>query len=77
MTQVLRERGTDGIPPIFMSHGKIDDLVDFEWAKSTHSTLRSLNVNAEFREYEDIDHQLSALQLKDLKKWIETKIPLL
>ncbi len=75
--QILKERGTDGIPPIFMSHGKVDDLVDFEWGKTTHSVLRGLNINIEFREYEDLGHELSPAQLKDVKQWITPKIPLL
>ena len=67
----LAERiGLAGIDvPIFMAHGLADQVLPFAWAVAARETLRALNCNVEWREY-DMGHELCPQEIAQIADWL-------
>ncbi len=55
--------------PIFMAHGRVDDLIPVAWARRSADRLRELGYPVEWREY-PIGHAVSAHEVRDVAAWL-------
>ncbi len=55
--------------PIFMAHGKYDNVVDFKLAEMSKDFLLNEKCSLIWRTY-DIDHSISNQEIKDLNNWM-------
>lgn len=60
--------------PIFMSHGKQDTLINYEWGYGTFEKLKKVGIEGEFKSFEG-SHELNKDIVLNLKDWIMNKIP--
>lgn len=58
--------------PIFLAHGKIDQVVPFGRAQDAHAKLKSLGYNVEWHEYQMM-HTMDMPEIDDISAWL-TKI---
>lgn len=58
--------------PIFMAHGRFDDVVFPEWGQKSHQKLLEWGYEPEFREYA-MDHSIVLEELNDISEWILSK----
>ncbi|XP_033102988.1 lysophospholipase-like protein 1 isoform X2 [Anneissia japonica] len=63
------------IPPLFACHGNADELVLYDWGKSTVETLQEHNVQTEFHTIPGLSHELHKGVLQQLKAWILKVLP--
>ncbi len=76
LLQVLQsDMVSSNLPPVFQTHGQKDDIVPFEWGKTTNKRLSKLGVNTIFREYPSLFHQISTQEMKDLRQWLHQRLP--
>ena len=64
----------DRSQPIFVAHGRYDQMVSEETAHSAKSFLESNGYSPEFHLY-DIGHEISPDELNDLTRWISVVLP--
>jgi len=57
----------------FISHGTVDQVIPFIWAKKTSEFLSNLNIKHSFHSY-PIGHGVSPQVFYDCKAWIENRI---
>lgn len=61
--------------PIIQCHGDCDPIVPLKWGQLTASILKSFAKNTELKTYRGLMHSSSDMELKDLKKFLETVLP--
>lgn len=57
--------------PIFMAHGKQDQVVDVNFGERSRDVLEELNYKVDFNYY-DMAHSLCVDEVKDIAKWLQT-----
>lgn len=62
--------------PVLMMHGEQDELINFEWGKTTATNLLLRGVDVRFEGYADLDHEIGEEELKDALIWMEDIIML-
>eukprot|EP00105_Crassostrea_gigas_P011445 XP_011427114.1 PREDICTED: lysophospholipase-like protein 1 [Crassostrea gigas] len=62
------------LPPLLQCHGTRDELVLFDWGKTTFKTLTDLGVYGEFHEF-NIFHEFNKKELQILQRWMLDKLP--
>ncbi|VVC86717.1 acyl-protein thioesterase 1 [Leptidea sinapis] len=61
--------------PIFQAHGDCDPVVPYKWGQMTASFLKTFMTNMEFNTYQGLSHSSSEAELKDMKAFIEKRLP--
>lgn len=56
--------------PVFMSHGKLDDVVPYAWGNATANKLKANGANVEFTLRDNIGHWQDQITLALLQDWI-------
>ncbi|XP_052766538.1 lysophospholipase-like protein 1 isoform X2 [Mya arenaria] len=69
------EKDNSGIPPLFMSHGEIDTLVDYSWGEATFRRLKELGVQGQFHRVPGLLHEMDNDTLTKLCAWITSLVP--
>lgn len=59
--------------PVFLGHGTEDEKVPVQLNREAAALLRLLEVDVEYREYEDLGHWYSGPMLRDILVFIQTK----
>lgn len=62
--------GTSSKLPVFMMHGEDDSMINFEWGKSTATSLILRGVDVRFESYSHLDHEIGEGELVDLLSWM-------
>ena len=62
------------LPPLLHCHGTRDELVLFDWGKTTFKTLTELGVSGEFHEF-NVFHEFNKKELTLIREWILDKLP--
>ena len=57
-------------PPLMMMHGINDTLIQHSWGQATGTSLMMAGADLQFRQYEDLDHELCPEELADLMFWM-------
>ena len=61
--------------PILQCHGTSDDVVKFDFGKSTAGMLRKVSENVDFKKYVDVKHSLCNDMMDDIKKFMLDFLP--
>jgi phospholipase/carboxylesterase len=56
--------------PIFMAHGKFDDVVQPKYAQMSRDLMQSQGFNVEWHEY-NVAHSLDAQEICDISQWLQ------
>ena len=62
------------LPPLLHCHGTRDELVLFDWGKTTFKTLTELGVSGEFHQF-NVFHEFNKKELTLIREWILDKLP--
>lgn len=73
--QSLSTPNNEQLPPLFMCHGKQDELVQFAWGEKTFKNLQNLGVAGEFHSFPSLEHYLEQLEVTKLHSWIHKVLP--
>ena len=73
MERIPMNRSETGRIPVFISHGKWDDLLPVELARSLRDTLSTLAIDIEYHEY-PMGHQVSYETVEDIAAWLTKQI---
>ncbi|EAS19533.1 putative phospholipase/carboxylesterase family protein [Flavobacteria bacterium BBFL7] len=65
-----RFRESENQPSYFISHGTVDQVVPYAWAKQAPEFLNKLNVDHVFKDY-PIGHGVARDNFYDMKDWLE------
>jgi phospholipase/carboxylesterase len=57
--------------PIFMGHGEVDNVVDFDRAEKSRDMLLALGYDIEWHSY-PMAHSVNAQEVADISKWLQT-----
>lgn len=57
------------MPPVFMAHGTVDNVVPFEGGRQSASVLRDLGYDVEWHEY-PMGHGVSPAEIADIRAWL-------
>lgn len=68
-----RFRESDTKPSYFISHGTVDQVVPYQWAKKAPPFLKNLNIKHVFKEY-PIGHGVARDNFYDMKEWLEKEL---
>lgn len=63
------------LPPVFMSHGAVDGLIDYEWGAETRDGLRAAGVDVSWLLEQGVAHEPGPQSLDALRDWILKTIP--
>ncbi|KAG9342764.1 hypothetical protein JZ751_015628 [Albula glossodonta] len=74
--QAVQDRKGQPLPELFQCHGMADELVFHQWGEETGVQLRHAGMDASFRSIPGLNHQLSRMELEELRSWILKKLPL-
>jgi len=66
-------RDTNRLPPTLVQHGLLDELIQIDRARESIETLRGMNAQATYREY-DMGHEINSQSLAELSAWLEEKV---
>jgi phospholipase/carboxylesterase len=55
--------------PVFMAHGRQDDVVAIEHARRSSALLQSLGIAVEWHDY-DMPHSVNAEEITDISQWL-------
>jgi len=61
--------GTNQDIPIFMGHGKFDDLISIDRARQSRDLLKGMNYNIEWHEY-PMPHSVCAEEIRDIAQFL-------
>ncbi|CAI5527896.1 unnamed protein product [Closterium sp. Naga37s-1] len=62
--------------PLFMAHGKYDDLVAYTWGKDCSHLLRDAGfTNLSFKSYPKLGHDMCREELEDMRAWLLEHAP--
>ena len=73
LVSVLTQGESKPLPPTLVQHGSLDELIEIGRARDSIETLRGLNAQVTYREY-DMAHEISPKSLADLTAWLEEKV---
>ncbi|WP_397299430.1 alpha/beta hydrolase [Nonlabens ulvanivorans] len=65
-----RFRESENQPSYFISHGTVDQVVPYAWAKLAPDFLKKLNIDHVFKDY-PIGHGVARDNFYDMKEWLE------
>jgi phospholipase/carboxylesterase len=72
--KVAAERNPDSTDmPIFMAHGRFDQVIPVSWGQQSRDKLASLGYQVEWHEY-PMEHSSSPEELRDMAAWINKTI---
>lgn len=54
---------------LFISHGKLDQALPYEWGEANYEYFKGLGANVTFNTYEG-GHTVSSQNIRDYKKWL-------
>jgi len=57
---------------MFISHGKVDQVIPVDWAKKAPGILEKLGIKTVYKEY-PVGHGVAPQNFFDLKNWLESK----
>ena len=66
----MRQQLNDKIP-IFMAHGKQDDVIPYRFSQLSKKALLSLNLPLTYKDY-DMGHSALPEELDDVKQWLQS-----
>ncbi|WP_260954810.1 alpha/beta hydrolase [Pseudomonas citri] len=76
---VLRAELTPAEPrralAVFIGHGTIDPIIPYRDGTEADSFLKTLALEPEFHGYPGVGHQISAMEVQDLRAWLERLNP--
>jgi len=55
--------------PVFMAHGRQDDVINYEYAKHSMERLDALNVEVQWHEY-DMGHSVCLEEIHHIRNWL-------
>ncbi|MFK7903999.1 MAG: alpha/beta hydrolase [Chitinophagales bacterium] len=58
---------------LLVTHGKKDEVINIDTARSMEKMLKNLSVGLSYKEY-DMGHQISKPCLKDISQWLKNQI---
>lgn len=61
--------------PLFIAHGRRDDVVAFEWGSNTARGLQQRGYTVEWHDY-PMAHEVCAAEIDDLARWISARLQL-
>ncbi|KAE8359211.1 Phospholipase/carboxylesterase/thioesterase [Aspergillus caelatus] len=62
--------------PFFLAHGTDDDIVKYEFGKTSSKLLQELGLeNVQFNSYPDLGHSADPQEIEDLEKFLQQVIP--
>lgn len=62
-------------PPLLQFHGVNDKLVPIKWGVECYNSLKELGVNTQFVPLNNVDHELSKIEIQAFKEWILDILP--
>ncbi|MGJ8684384.1 MAG: alpha/beta hydrolase [Nonlabens sp.] len=68
-----RFRESENKPSYFISHGTVDQVVPYAWAKQAPDFLKKLELNHVFKDY-PIGHGVARDNFYDMKAWLEKEL---
>lgn len=73
--QTLKNDKPSTLPELLTFHGTADNVVPFDWGKTTFDTLKSAGVRGKFMKLEGADHELVKSELNFVKDWLLQLLP--
>ncbi|RKU40548.1 hypothetical protein DL546_002638 [Coniochaeta pulveracea] len=61
--------------PIFMAHGNVDQVVNFNMGKLSYDFLKEKGYNASFRVYEGMGHSACLEELDEIEDFLRQRLP--
>lgn len=61
--------------PLVQYHGTVDTLVPIEWGEESAKNLKDLGVNVKFMPLQNVDHELSRMEIQSWKDWLLDILP--
>jgi phospholipase/carboxylesterase len=55
--------------PVFMAHGRQDDVVAYEYGKQSMDQLESSNIEVQWHEY-DMGHAVCMEEIQHIRQWL-------
>jgi len=69
---MLTEKGKK--VPIFMGHGKRDQVVRYEWGMESKELLDQMGLEVTWRAYDDLQHSATPAEISDVEQWMEQRL---
>lgn len=63
------------LPPLFQTHGNMDELVLPEWGRKTCEELKRRGVDVDFHMFDNLYHEFHRKTFHLLEKWILKRLP--
>ncbi len=60
---------------VFIGHGTADSVIPYSDGTEANTFLRTLALEPEFHAYPGVGHSISALEVRDLRAWLERRNP--
>lgn len=75
LPDTLEEEISDHITeiPIFMAHGRQDDVVDYEYGKQCLEQLESYDIEVQWNEY-DMGHAVCLEEIQHIRQWLTEQL---
>jgi len=74
LRSALKPDASMGKLAIFIGHGTLDQALPFSSATQADKVLVELGLKPEFHEYPEMNHTISAVEVQDLKAWLEKSL---
>ncbi|XP_058790137.1 lysophospholipase-like protein 1 [Phymastichus coffea] len=71
----LKNDKFSALPELLQFHGTTDNIVPFEWGKTTFDSLQSVGIKGKFMTLEGAEHELVQKELKFVKDWLLQLLP--
>ena len=62
-------------PPLFQTHGELDELVLPEWGRATCNELKQRGVAVDFHTFSNLYHEFNRKTLHLLETWVLKLLP--
>ncbi len=73
LVSLFSTKDTNGLPPMLVQHGSLDELIELARARESIEILRGIAPQVTYREY-DMGHEISPQSLAELSAWLEEKV---
>lgn len=60
--------------PIFMGHGKRDQVVRYKWGMESKELLDQMGLEVTWKAYDDLQHSATPAEISDVEQWMEQRL---
>ncbi len=71
----MKRMGINKTTPVLMCHGDRDQVVNYQWGKSSGEFYKSKGINVEFKTYKNMAHSSCQQELIDISQFIKNVVP--